>query len=54
MPRPCRNISKTLDDVVNFRGENRPAVRDNVLFELGLAMGRLGRERVFYMLPEKQ
>jgi hypothetical protein len=42
------------DDVVNFRGENRPAVRDNVLFELGLAMGRLGRERVFYMLPAKQ
>ena len=42
------------DDVVNFRGANLPAVRDNVLFELGLAMGRLGRERVFFMLPEKQ
>jgi hypothetical protein len=42
------------NDVVNFRGKEYAAARDNVLFELGLAMGRLGRERVFFMLPARQ
>jgi len=37
----------TPDDVVGTRGQHSPLPRDNVLFELGLFMGILGRERVF-------
>jgi hypothetical protein len=40
------------DDVVKIRGVEHEAVRDNVLFELGLFMGKLGRERVFFIVPE--
>lgn len=44
----------TPDDVVNIRGESNLAVRDNVLFELGLFVGRLGRDRSFILLPREQ
>lgn len=39
------------DDVVSARGADWPAPRDNVIFELGLFMGRLGRTRAILMEP---
>jgi predicted nucleotide-binding protein len=39
------------DDFVESRDEMWPAPRDNVIFELGLFMGRLGRTRAILMEP---
>jgi tetratricopeptide (TPR) repeat protein len=39
------------DDELLIRGEESEATRDNVLFELGLFVGRLGRQRSFIFLP---
>jgi hypothetical protein len=40
------------DDVVEIRGEIFLIARDNVLYELGLFTGHLGRERCFFTLPD--
>ena len=42
------------DDILKLRDESLASVRDNVLFELGLFMGKLGRKRAFFILPEDQ
>lgn len=42
------------DDILRMRSVDYAAVRDNVLFELGMFVGRLGRDRTFFLLPEDQ
>lgn len=39
------------EDIVESRGERRPTLRDNVLFELGIFMGHLGRRRTILVHP---
>jgi|GEM_PF-1000020 len=39
------------DDVVRMRHRQYVAVRDNIIFELGLFIGKLGRERNFVIVP---
>jgi predicted nucleotide-binding protein len=40
------------DDIVDSRGKRAPTVRDNVLFELGLFMGKLTRYRTILVHPK--
>jgi|GEM_PF-716041 len=39
------------DDLVKIRSTSSAVVRDNVLFEFGLFIGKLGRDRVYFLLP---
>ena len=40
------------DDIAVIRQQEKQAVRDNVLFEMGLFVGRLGRSRCFFLMPD--
>jgi len=42
------------DDLVKIRGQEWPSSRDNVIFELGLFMGKLGRSRAILMEPRDE
>ncbi len=42
------------DDLTLFRGQEWPSSRDNVVFELGVFMGRLGRKRAILMEPRER
>lgn len=42
------------DDHIKIRGRKDLAVRDNVLFELGLFVGKLGRKRSFIIMPDNK
>src|SRR6267143_2582156 len=39
------------DDVVRIRGTEQQTARDNVILELGLSIGILGRGRSFLLVP---
>lgn len=41
------------DDILVHRDETKAAVRDNIVFEFGLFLGRLGKERTFIIAPEE-
>ena len=41
----------TPDDKLHSRGKTQPVARDNVVFELGLFIGKLGRRRAFLIHP---
>jgi len=42
----------TPDDRIESRGRSQSSARDNVLFEMGLFLGKLGAERVFVFIQE--
>lgn len=42
------------DIVETARGDRTPTMRDNVLFELGMFMGRLGRKRSILVYPQQK
>ncbi|MGB6406240.1 MAG: nucleotide-binding protein, partial [Planococcus donghaensis] len=39
------------DDITTIRSDEKKTIRDNVIFELGLFIGKLGRERAFIITP---
>jgi len=39
------------DDITQIRNESFETVRDNLIFELGLFIGKLGKEKVFFLIP---
>lgn len=41
----------TPDDLVKLREKVQPTARDNVIFEMGLFIGRFGRDRTFMVVP---
>ena len=44
----------TPDDIATIRDRNQHVVRDNVLFEMGLFVGAIGKDRTFFIKPRNQ
>lgn len=44
----------TPDDLVRYRGKKLDAPRDNVIFELGLFMGTIGRDRTYLLTSSNE
>jgi predicted nucleotide-binding protein len=42
------------NDTLKLRQKKHAAVRDNVIFEFGLFIGKLGRSRTFIVVPKDQ
>ena len=42
------------DDLVKIRGNEHLSVRDNVIFETGLFIGKLGMDKVYFVKPRNQ
>ncbi len=42
------------DDIAMIRSREQHVVRDNVLFEMGLFVGAIGKERTFFIKPRNQ
>ncbi len=42
------------DDTIHSRGETKIVTRDNVIFEAGLFIGKLGRRKAFVVQPQNQ
>ena len=47
-------LALTPDDLLESRGQTSMAPRDNLLLELGLFMGRLGRDRAYFVCDKNQ
>ena len=45
-------IVTSKDDIIKSRGTTKTSPRDNVIFELGLFMGALSRERTLVLVPK--
>lgn len=45
-------LTLTPDDTIQSRGKTRKGPRDNIIFELGLFMGRLGRDRSYFVFDK--
>jgi len=45
-------IVTSKDDIITSRGARKTSPRDNVIFELGLFMGALSRERTLVLVPK--
>ncbi|HEY4760765.1 MAG TPA: nucleotide-binding protein [Thermoguttaceae bacterium] len=41
------------DDILQIRDQTVRTVRDNIVFEFGLCIGMLGKERVFFLVPKE-
>ena len=50
----CGVFVFSADDIVKIREQQFAATRDNVIFELGLFIGKLGKARTFLIVPKSQ